>query len=126
MDVADQIIKVMDKIAEKFGIVIDTSKPVLEQLAHNIVQYCFYKSVILSIIFGLVIIGVIVGVILLIRKGIKKDDEDYILFGIVPLILLGIVPIIFFCRNVDTVISSKVFPEKVVIEYVSDQYKKIK
>lgn len=126
MDVADQIIKVIDKLAEKFGIVIDTSKPVIEELAHNIVRYCFYKSMIISIILGLVVIGIIIGVILLIRKSIKKDKEDYILFGVLPLILLGIVPIIFFCRNVDTVISSKVFPEKVVIEYVSDQYKKIK
>ncbi|WP_024622434.1 hypothetical protein [Metaclostridioides mangenotii] len=126
MDVADQIIRVIDKIAEKFGVVVDTSKPVLEQLSHNIVQYCFYRSTILSIILGLIIIGIMIGIILLIKKAIKKDDEDYILYGIVPLILLGIVPTIFFCRNVDTVISSKVFPEKVVIEYVSDQYKKLK
>jgi heme/copper-type cytochrome/quinol oxidase subunit 2 len=130
MDVADQIIKVIDKLAEKFGIVVDTSKPVLEQLAHNIVQYCFYKSTILSIIFGLILLLAIIGLVFYLIKFKKALDKNTFDDGYMCLILAFtitmIISAIFFYRNVDVVISSKVFPEKVVIEYVSDQYKKIK
>lgn len=125
MDVADQIIKVIDKISEKFGIAVDSSAPFLEQLANNIVQYCFYKSTILSIICGLIIIAIIIGSIFLIRKCIKEAEDFYFSMAL-WLIIFGIIPLVVFYQNVNTVIKTQVFPEQVVIEYVSDQYKKIK
>jgi len=149
MDVADQIIKVIDKLAEKFGIVVNTAQPNLEMLAHKIVNYNLYLSIISLIIYVVMIIA-IYKVYQYIVKKIAEEEKDleegegyssystmrtndrlndlFIKKGFTTIvsIVLGIILFILMMGNIDTIVKCKLFPEQVVIEYVSDQYKKLK
>jgi membrane-associated HD superfamily phosphohydrolase len=126
MDVADQIIKVIDKLAEKFGIVVDTSKPLLEDLSKKIIEYTIIENSIILIGFIIIIALILFGAFKGIKYLIKEDMSGLVVLVILTTILALIMPIEKTIESTNKIITAKVFPEQVVIEYVSDQYKKIK
>jgi hypothetical protein len=126
MDVADQIIKVIDKLAEKFGIVVDTSKPLLEDLSKKIIEYTIIENSIILIGFIIIIALILFGAFKGIKYLIKEDMSGLVVLVILTTILALIMPIEKTIESTNKIIKAKVFPEQVVIEYVSDQYKKIK
>ncbi|WP_027702300.1 hypothetical protein [Metaclostridioides mangenotii] len=120
MDVADQIIKVIDSLASKFGIAVTNNQEMLERLYTNIIKYETYSS-----IFWLVVtVPIIIAILVLAYKVIKKEEDyfDKLMLSILVLILL-LVPVGVFSFSVDNLIKINVFPEQVVMEYVSDYLK---
>lgn len=152
MDVADQLIKVIDKLTEKFGIVVDTSKPVLEQISHKIINYQLYLHI-MYLIVGILIFSILfisyyryrkkLNIELQVREDKKcefvtncselrdvnkeiseiKSEGSFVTSLIV---IAGVITLVFTIRFSNEIAKCKLLPEQVVIEYVSDQYKKLK
>lgn len=152
MDVADQIIKVIDKITEKFGIVVDTSKPMLEQISHKIVNYQLYVHI-MYLIVGILIFSILsisyyryrkkLNIELQVREDKKcefvtdcselravnkeiSELESERGFVTVLIAIVGVIILVFIMRFSNGIARCILLPEQVVIEYVSDQYKKLK
>lgn len=122
---SEEIIKILDALAEKFGIAIDWTSanviPYLQQLCNKYVTYEIVTSVIWMLIdIGLLFIG---------KYAIEKakycwrrykedwhSDYDFgaILFGVLAgcLIVTGIIMIIFQIFDIATCIT---FPEKIIL-----------
>ena len=132
MSVSDEIIKVLDALAEKFGMVIDwTSQnviPYLEQLCGKYVNYEIVTSVI-WLIFG--IICVFVG-----KWGIKKTKQCYnkykeisrmndwdvaAIFAGIGTGVAFLVGVIVIMTQVFDIATCLTFPEKIIL----DEFKSI-
>lgn len=103
---ADEIIKVIDDLAEKFGIVIDWGSenvlPYLTDLMNRIVGYEIGTSIV-WIVIGVIlcVLGIITSFQVL-RWWEKYQNED--VFGLfivaIPAILLGIIMIIYQAHDI--------------------------
>ena len=115
MQVSDEIIKVLEYLGEKFGIVFDSTKenilPYAQQLAEKYIKWEISTSVAWICI---AVIFLIVGILFSIC-GVKKFEED-ILIITVPVVLLSLIVIGY---QVFDIIQCNVFPEKRIYEYVS-------
>ena len=134
MMVSNQIIEVLNEICNKFGLAIDwTSKnvqPYLQELIAKCVAYKFATSImwlvygILACILGSVFAKLAVGSWKKYREaGAGSDyDTDCFFHSLVSgiFLFLGIVMIIY---NITTMIACKTFPEKVVLDMIT-QYMK--
>lgn len=132
--VSNQIIEVLNEICNKFGLAIDwTSKnvqPYLQELIAKCVAYKFATSII-WLIFG-ILVCTIGGVLAKMAVGSwKKYNEegpisDYEMYcaiqGIASGILLTVGIVMVVC-NITTMIACKTFPEKVVLDMIT-QYMK--
>lgn len=106
-----EIIKILDAICDKFGLVIDwTSQnvmPYVEQLCEHIVQYELSSSILyiliatLSILFAIAIYKI-------------YGDRDYV--GFVPIIC--IIAAIVICKQLFDILAATTFPEKILIEFM--------
>lgn len=131
--VSNQIIEVLNEICNKFGLAIDwTSKnvqPYLQELMGKCVAYKFATSI-MWLIFGIVvcILGsvlarMVVGSWEKYQKEPYSDyDAGYFFWSMVSGVLLtvGIVMVVY---NITTMIACKTFPEKVVLDMIT-QYMK--
>ena len=130
---SNEIIKVLDTICDKFGLVIDwTSKdviPYVEQLCEHIVRYELVSSTIYTVL-SLVIL--VVGTIFCIRmfKKIFKSslfdfDKTGAYAGIIFL-LIAIYMIFFTTLTIqfEDAITALTFPEKTIIEFISQYTQK--
>lgn len=132
--VSNQIIEVLNEICNKFGLAIDwTSKnvqPYLQELIAKCVAYKFATSI-MRLIFG-ILVCTIGGVLAKMAVGSwKKYNEegpisDYEMYcaiqGIASGILLTVGIVMVVC-NITTMIACKTFPEKVVLDMIT-QYMK--
>lgn len=107
-----EIIKILDAICDKFGLVIDwTSQnvtPYVEQLCEHIVRYELSSSILYILIAILAIVLAI---------GIYKGDEDYVGFSAI----ICIVAFIVICKQLFDILAATTFPEKILIEF-TQQY----
>lgn len=130
---SNEIIKVLDTICDKFGLVIDwTSQdvtPYVEQLCEHIVRYELVSSTIYTVL-SLVIL--VVGTIFCIRmfKKIFKSslfdfDKTGAYAGIIFL-LIAIYMIFFTTLTIqfEDAITALTFPEKTIIEFISQYTQK--
>lgn len=116
---SEEIIKILDDLAKRFGIAVDWSSenviPYLEQLCEKFINWeistSFAWIVIMSV---LTIISFIFAIIL------HKIDKDYvscgigwIIFGAVLITSLAVIGVQIF-----DIIECKTFPEKVIYEYI--------
>ena len=137
MSVSDEIIKVLDALAEKFGLVIDwTSQnviPYLEQLCGKYVNYEIATSVV-WLLFG--IICFFIG-----KWATKKTKycwnkhceiektNDWDCVAIVTGMLAGIAIIISVCvcmQQVFDIVTCLTFPEKIILEELKLLYTNMK
>lgn len=108
---SNEIIKVLDTICDKFGLVIDwTSQnvtPYVEQLCEHIVRYELSSSILYILIAILAIVLVI---------GIYKvyGDEDYVGFSAI----ICIVAFIVICKQLFDILAATTFLEKILIEFM--------
>lgn len=121
---ADEIIKVLNDLCEKFGIAIDWSSknvlPYVQKLGERIVAYEFWTSIVWIVINLLLVVGSIV----IIKKICKwYDSEDYDndwdglnIFGIGICIIAALVCSVSIIAQVFDIVTCLVFPEKVIIE----------
>ena len=117
---ADEIIKVLDDLSQRFGIAVDWSNqnmlPYLQTLGNKLVHYEI----------GMALMYITIGILLLCasRFAYKKwkeaaNKEDYSsdeeFFGIITVILF-IAGACFIGFNIPTIITGITFPEKLILE----------
>ena len=125
MNVSEQIIQVIDNLAQKFGIAIDWSAenivPVFQQLADKYIAYEISTSVFFMILSSVVLaVGVIGYTILMInRKAFNFDSEE--IFGYTVAFFLWIVAccIPISVQTID-IIKCNTFPELIIAEYIKN------
>lgn len=131
---SEEIIKVLDALAEKFGLAVDWTSanviPYLEQLCGKYVHYRIATSVIW------LLFGIIVGVIgFAIYKYVNKNKElgivrykilndDYfvrvlIYCGVIGVFVISVAIIMSQVFNIATCLT---FPEKIIIEELKSVY----
>ena len=142
MSVSDEIIKVLDALAEKFGVAIDWTAeniiPYFEKLCGKYVNFEIATSII-WLVFGAIMIAL--GFVFL--KYCKssyvksKDDEKYdysqredyeymtIFFGLLTIIGLVAGTVIILRESLD-IITCYTFPEKIILEEVKYLYDSMK
>lgn len=122
--ISDEVIKILDYIFAKFGIVVDWSStellPYIKELSEKIVRY---KESIAWLWITVAAVFLVIFAIAAIVLIIKIDTDT---FGFVCSIAVVIIALCIGMYNGHIVITCRTFPEKVVIEYLSEQYKIIK
>lgn len=127
----DEVIKIIDALAEKFGIVIDWTQqnvqPYIQDLCYRIVQYKLATSIVSSVVWLCVIILCAV-TLSHSFKCLKKIDWDcYHTFTIEEIVCLTVMFISFglliagitiIPDNVNNIIQCIFLPEKVFIEEI--------
>lgn len=131
--VSNQIIEVLNEICNKFGLAIDWTgknvQPYLQELMTKCVAYKFATSI-MWLIFGIIVC--IPGSVLA-RMAVcnwkKYQEEPYDVYdmkcffqSIVSGVLLAVGIVMVVC-NITTMIACKTFPEKVVLDMIT-QYMK--
>ena len=127
---SDEIIKIIDAIANKFGVVIDWGAanvmPYLEDLAVRFIGYEIAASIyIASVLLAVTIIGAVVTCVLYPHaKAVRFHDEATItwVYGIsvAVTVLLFVIFCITTCVQGYDVLSCLTMPEKVIFEYLRD------
>ena len=122
---SNEVIKVLDHICDKFGIVIDWSSsnvmPYLQDLMVRMTKYVTYTSILWLVISILIIIASIY----LSIKLIKWSEDTYYddIIAIVCGVITPIIVILFFLVGVnacENLIEVNTVPEKYIIEMVQD------
>lgn len=131
--VSNQIIEVLNEICNKFGLAIDwTSKnvqPYLQELMTKCVSYKFATSI-MWLIFGIIAFA-IGGALAKMAVGSWKkyneegplSDYDICVIQCIASGILLILGIVMVACNITTMIACKTFPEKVVLDMIT-QYMK--
>ena len=140
MEISEQIIKVLDAVCDKFGIAIDWTSnnviPYIQELGNKIITY----DICISIVW--LVIGCVIPltVAILIKKFLNKkkleakermndyyytdgslDEGAWCCYAMI--IVLIIIAIILTTSNIESIIQDIVFPEKTIIEFIT-QYAK--
>lgn len=131
--ISKQIIEVLNEICSKFGLAIDwTSKnvqPYLQELMTKCVAYKFATSImwlifgIIVCILGSVFVRMVVGSWEKYQKEPYADYDTSCFFHSLAGGILLTVGIVMVVCNITTMIACKTFPEKVVLDMIS-QYMK--
>ena len=140
MEVSEQVIKVLDAVCDKFGIVIDWTSnniiPYIQELGNKIITYDICNSIMWLVIGSAIPLTVAI----LIKKFLNKKKleakermNDYYYtdgsldegawYCYAMIIVLIIIAIILTTSNIESIIQDIVFPEKTIIEFIT-QYTK--
>ncbi len=128
-----EIIKVLDAICDKFGLAIDwTSQnvmPYVEQLCEHIVQYELVSSTIYTVLSLVILVVGTVFCIRMFKKIFKSSlcDIDKVGAYGCTIVLLLIIYLIFFKTltiQFEDAITAFTFPEKTIIEFISQYIQK--
>lgn len=121
---SNEIIKVLDHLCDKFGIVIDWSSnnvmPYLQDLMVRITKYVIYTNI-LWLVISILIIGATVFALVKIIKVTRENRYDWDLIIGISSLIGSIIIIIFFltgmyaCQNL---IEVNTVPEKYIIEMI--------
>ena len=140
MEISEQVIKVLDAVCDKFGIAIDWTSnnviPYIEQLGNKIITYDICNSI-TWLVMGSVIplTGAIFIKKFLNKKKLeaedkpndyyftdgtldKKAEDCYFVIGI-----LLVVAIVIGTISSQSIIQDIVFPEKTIIEFITQYIK---
>ena len=124
---ANEIIKVIDELAKRFGIAIDWTNqnvlPYLEELCYKFVSYELWTSVAKIIIYMIICFIVSLGIKYLNKNkdfGVEHytyhdDDKFFRYLCYIGIIFLLIVLSNFIIEQVFDVITCLTFPEKIII-----------
>ena len=129
---SDEIIKILDDLGERFGVVIDWSSkkvmPYLEDLASRFTSYEVLTSIMWIVIAVIVIIGCSIGIPKVIKYANRKIEKALyysvwsegkpFLVGIL-ILLIGIAIIIIITQIID-IITCYTIPEKMILEYLNN------
>ena len=129
MEMATQIIEVIDALCQKFGIAIDwtsdTILPYVEDLVKNAVRYELYTSILYSVVFAIAMY-----IFILLSRSIWRwfekdepaDDESSGLAGtfLVIFLICSIMCFVLLLSQLVDIITCFTFPEKVVYDIISD------
>ena len=122
MEVSEQIIQVLDALGKKFGIAVDWSQqnvlPWLEKLAEKLVAYELYSSVAW---IGIAVVAIAAGFVLawILVRNSNTWDADYRFFIWGCYTAFCVVFIAVIGRQVFDIVACKIFPEKVLLDYIT-------
>ena len=140
MEISDQVIKVLDAVCDKFGIAIDWTSnnviPYIQQLGNKIITYDICNSIMWLVVGSVIPLTVAI----LIKKFLNKkkleakermndyyytdgslDEGAWCCYAMI--IVLIIIAIILTTSNIESIIQDIIFPEKTIIEFIT-QYTK--
>ena len=122
---SNEIIKVLDNLAQKFGIAIDwTSQNIMPYIENLMSRYIQYNIASLSIALVIEIIGIIIFIKILmsaLKEKKQKEYWDWLDEGaarLTILIILGIVLIIAIPVTIDCLLRSIFIPEVTILNYI--------
>lgn len=122
---SEEIIKVLDNLAQRFGIAIDwTSQNIMPYIQNLMERYMQYHiaSIILALI--LEIIGIFIFIKVLKSALNKKKDDKYWewfdegIYYTIPLMILGSVLAISIPLTIDALLQSIFIPEITMLNYI--------
>ncbi|MCI8654255.1 MAG: hypothetical protein HFJ48_00015 [Clostridia bacterium] len=125
---SEEIIKVLDNLAQKFGIAIDwTSQNIMPYLQELISRFIQYQNVIAItwIITSIIIVVISIIAIIKVYKWTKKNkydsyDDEYILamitYIIVPVLITIFIIVLF--SNIFGLIQNIHMPELTILNYI--------
>ena len=126
MSVSDEIIKLVDAFAERFGVAVDWSSenvlPYLENLAGRYIKYEIAVSAVIMILAAIVLIGGLTylhkhkdfGVIITHYNYIPDDEDRFV--RILAYALIITIPTIAILIGIFEIIPCIFLPEKVILE----------
>ncbi|OSA89104.1 UNVERIFIED_ORG: hypothetical protein B2H93_16745 [Clostridium botulinum] len=127
MQFSEQIIQIIDKLCEKFGIALDWSStnvlPYIQELSNRLIKYEVFTSLIWIILSVLIITcsG------LFLRNTAKNCEGDYyealFIFSIILFIFCSIFGIGIILNQSFDIVQALTIPEKTIIEYLSPYIK---
>lgn len=123
MNVSDQIIQVIEHLAQKFGIAINWSSenimPIVEELCTKYISYEIMTSKAWIIGASITLLLIIIGEILILIDPLDEIyyTSDKIGFSIVML-MLAVFPIVCICVQTFDIIRCTTFPELQILQYI--------
>lgn len=125
--VSDQIISVVNNLCDKFGIAIDWSQknmqPYLEELMHKAVNYKFCTSVMWLAVGILLVFFSVFAAIKFCNTHDDYDDEILRMLVLCMAFAFVIFSILMILGSIETLITCKTFPEKIVFDMLSHYLK---
>jgi hypothetical protein len=116
MTVSSQIIEVLNDLCTKFGIVIDWSQENVLPYAKTLLTKFISWDIATSWVWiGIALFMILVGITLVIFDQTNWDTEIVTCAGV----LLIIVFLVVLGTQIFDIVACKVFPEKVIYDYVS-------
>lgn len=118
---SEEIIKVLDNLAQKFGIAIDwTSQNIMPYLQDLMSRYIQYKNSISTIWIVIATILIITSIICIIKliKWTKKDkyyDDEAFGAGMFLSILILVIALAILGRNIMDIMQNTYIPEMVIL-----------
>lgn len=113
---SDEIIKILNALAEKFGIMVDWSQqniqPYLQDLMYRVIQYNLATSVI-WVIFCISIIAICLFIIKKNNKKFRLDEYDCIVSY-----MLLIIFVILLLFEIENICQCVFLPEKIIINEI--------
>ena len=122
---ADEIIKVLNDLCEKFGIAVDWSSknvlPYLQELGNKIVAYELWTSI-MCVVFS--ILPFITVVLLIKRCNTEKETQwdEFIIAGLFVNVVLCLYCVYSIIKNILDIITCLTFPEKIIYEQCMNIY----
>lgn len=114
---SDEIVKILDDLGQRFGIVIDWSSenlmPYLQDLVGRFTSYEIATSI-MWLIVGLIFL--LAGVIFSFKivKSKNSDIHALILFSVI----LAVIGIVMIMCQISDIITCCAIPEKMILEYI--------
>ena len=121
---SEEIIKVLDDLAERFGVAIDWTsknvKPYLQELFEKFISWELWTSVVWG---GFALLLIIIGVVIVVKsiKYLNKEncDDDLVVPGFFLTAGLWILGIIILMYQIFDIVTCVTFPEKALFDYVN-------
>lgn len=127
---SDEIIKILDDLGRRFGVVIDWSSenimPYLQDLMQRYINYEVMTSVMWIVVALIVIIGLSISIPVINKHANKVLEENHCSdwdvgkwFVIwIFIIIIGCFVICIICQSID-IITCYTIPEKMIFEYLN-------
>lgn len=134
MNVSEQIIKVLDNLCQKFGVVVDWSAenviPYLQSLCNRVISYEIWTSV-ATISISFVICAILWIIFCLTFKSAAEagwDEDDVIVWVNAGALVLGIIAAVAFicltCIQTFDIIEAIYLPEKTIYDMITTMINK--
>lgn len=123
---SEEIIKVLDNLAQKFGIAIDwTNQNIMPYLEDLVSRYITYNNLIAIVQIAISTILIIAGIACIIKliKWTKKDeyyDNELFCFGILGSLFLIALGIGLTIGNTMGIIQNVCMPEITILDYIKN------
>lgn len=123
---SDEIIKLLNDLGQRFGIVIDWSSenvmPYLQDLMSRYINYEIITSIVWLIVLVVCCIGMVIAILRLIKYERERNESDCIVWPTLVVVIFMVM--IIFCLigigcQINDLIICNTIPEKMIIDYVN-------